>query len=67
MIELQDQAWALYCRLCAALEHDIFSASAARMGQKCSIVDQTLSEYQKRLAAACRRSYARFERRTELR
>jgi hypothetical protein len=62
---LQDQAWSLYCKLSAALENDIFTESAARRGQTSSIADQTLTERQKRLAAACRRSYARYERRTD--
>lgn len=65
-IKLQDEAFSLYCRLSTVLEDDIFSASAARMGQVVSIADQTLSQYQKRLAAACRRAYFRFERRSDV-
>jgi hypothetical protein len=65
LIQLEDEAWSLYCRLGSAFENDIFSTSAARMGKTCSISDQTLSPLQARLAAACRRAYARYQRRSD--
>lgn len=63
--QLINQSWGLYCCLGSALEHSIFSESAARRGKTVAIANQTLTEHQKRLAAACRRSYARFERRSQ--
>jgi hypothetical protein len=65
LIQLEDQAWLLYCRLGSAFEHSIFSESAARRGKTVPISNQTLSEYQKRLSSACRRAYARYQRRSD--